>query len=316
MVLARNGGSTAQCAAGDVGISVRVDQAGWCANLRHLLLYNTALRAARHRILDEGYRKEWFGLQGVKLSSLGKTVKVICICESHILTNPFRTYFRALTWMLVIGLLMMCSKLCPAQNQQESKKDGQINVNWLYGSYVPKDVPLEPLNTRRRFELYVRQTYTTWGIYVKTTLFAISDQSHNTYPQWGQSFSGFAKRWGTRQGQFIVQNSVASLGNGLVGWEPRYDRCHCNGLWLRTRHAIVRNFVTYDRTEKRLRPQLFPYVGAFTGSVVATTWQPGTPRWEVKGYQAVITQVPVGIGTNWLGEFAPEIVRILRRSKK
>jgi hypothetical protein len=162
----------------------------------------------------------------------------------------------------------------------------------------------------------LRQTYTTWGIYIKTTLFAVSDQSHNTYPEWGQSFSGFAKRWGTRQGQFIIQNSVSSLGNGLVGWEPRYDRCRCSGLWPRTRHAIVRNFVTYDRTEKSLRPQLFLYLGAFAGSVISTTWQPDTPRWHVKGYQAVITQVPVGMGINWLGEFAPEIVRVIRRSKK
>jgi hypothetical protein len=41
----------------------------------------------------------------------------------------------------------------------------QIHVNWLYGSYVPKDVPLKPLNGRMRFKLYVRQTFTTPGIY-------------------------------------------------------------------------------------------------------------------------------------------------------
>ena len=178
--------------------------------------------------------------------------------------------------MLALGSLIVCCQWCCAQNQGESKKEGQINVNWLYGSYVPKDVPLESLSTDRRFQLYLRQTYTTWGIYIKTTLFAVRDQSHNTYPEWGQSFSGFAKRWGTRQGQFIVQNSVSSFGNGLLGWEPRYDRCRCSGLWPRTRHAIVRNFVTYDRTEKSLRPQLFPYVGAFAGAVISTTWQPDT----------------------------------------
>jgi hypothetical protein len=247
---------------------------------------------------------------------VGKRNRSPFIRGPHVSNRLVCTRSRAVGSILVIGSLILCAKLCHAQNQQEPKKEGQINVNWLYGSYVPKDVPLEPLNTRRRLELYVRQTYTTWGIYVKTTLFALSDQHHNTYPQWGDGFSGFAKRWGTRQGQFIVQNSVTSLGNGLLGWEPRYDRCRCSGLWPRTRHAIVRNFVTYDRTEKGLRPQLFPYLGAFTGSVIATTWQPGTPRWEVKGYQAVITQIPVGIGTYWLGEFAPEIVRVIRRSKK
>jgi hypothetical protein len=197
-----------------------------------------------------------------------------------------------------------------------AKEDNQLNVNWLYGSYIPKEVPLESLSADRRFQLYLRQTYTTWGIYIKTTLFAVTDQAHNTYPEWGDGFGGFAKRLGSRQAEFVVQNSVTSLGDGLLGWEPRYDRCRCSGFWPRTRHAIVRNFVTYDRTEKSLRPQLLPYLGAFTGSVTATAWQPGNPNWEVTGYQAVITQVPVGMAINWIGEFAPEITRVVHRHKK
>ena len=198
-------------------------------------------------------------------------------------------------------------------NSPAAKKDSQINVNWFYGSYVPREVPLESLNADQRFKLYIRQTYTTWGIYIKTTVFALRDQAHNTYPEWGDGFGGFAKRLGTRQAEFIIQNSVISLGNGLLGWEPRYDRCRCDGFWPRTRHAIIRNFVTYDRSEKSLRPQLFPYLGAFTGSVTATAWRPGHPNWQVQGYQAVITQIPVGIGINWIGEFAPEIARVFHK---
>jgi hypothetical protein len=118
-----------------------------------------------------------------------------------------------------------------------------------------------------------------------------------------------------RQAEFIMQNSVIALGDGLLGWEPRYDRCRCQGFWPRTRHAVTRNFVTYDRTEKSLRPQLFPYVGAFVGNVVATTWEPGKSEWQVKGLQGVVTQVPIGMGINFIGEFAPEITRIIKRNK-
>jgi hypothetical protein len=216
-------------------------------------------------------------------------------------------------------MMILCAKVSSAQSQLpnslELTKDNEINVNWLYGSYVPKEVPLKSLNGDERLKLYKRQTYTTWGVYLKSTLFALSDQAHDRYPEWGGGFEGFAKRLGTRQAEFILQNSVISLGDGLVGWEPRYDRCRCGGFWPRTRHALVRNFVTYDRTEKNLRPQLFPYLGAFTGSVVATTWQPGNPRWQVKGYQAVITQIPIGMGINWIAEFAPEIGRAFRKHK-
>jgi hypothetical protein len=198
----------------------------------------------------------------------------------------------------------------------KSSSDKQINVNWLYGSYVPKDVPLRSLSGHERFKLYIRQTYTTPGIYVKTTFFALRDQDADSNPEWGDGFGGFAKRFGNRQAQFIIQNSLTSLGNGLLGWEPRYDRCRCDRFWHRTRHAIVRNFVTYDRSEKSLRPQIMPYVGSFGASAIGTAWQAGNPRWEVRGYQAVITQFFVGMGINWLGEFAPDISRIFHRKKQ
>ena len=200
-----------------------------------------------------------------------------------------------------------------SSQRDEAKK--KVNVNWLYGSYVPKDVPLQALNGRERVTLYFRQTYLTPGIYAKTTLFAVRDQITEHLPEWGDGFPGFAKRLGDRQAQFILQNSVSSLGNGLLGWEPRYDRCRCERFWQRTGHAVARNFVTYDRTEKSLRPQIMPYLGAFAGSTIATTWQPGNPSWQIKGYQAAVTQVFVGIGVNWLAEFAPEIFGVLHKKK-
>lgn len=225
-----------------------------------------------------------------------------------------RTVDWILTSLFLLGAAKGLGQNTPP-NSGEIENNKQINVNWLYGSYVPKDVPLESLNGKMRFKLYIRQTYTTWGIYVKTTCFALRDQVHDTFPEWGDGFGGFAKRFASRQGQFILQNSVIALGDGVVGWEPRYDRCRCSGFWPRTRHAVVRNFVTYDRTETSLRPQLMPFLGAFVGSVTATTWQPGNPSWQIKGYQAVITQVPVGMGINWISEFAPELFGVFHRRK-
>jgi hypothetical protein len=226
-----------------------------------------------------------------------------------------------LRWSIPFLCALLISS-CAAQQENKTASTtaaavagSELNVNWLYGSYVPKDVPLEPLSGHQRFKLYLMQTYTTPGIYVKTTLFALHDQISDSNPEWGDGFGGFAKRWGNRQVQFIIQNSITSLGNGVLGWEPRYDRCRCEGFWPRTQHALVRNFVTYDRTEKSLRPQIMPFLGAFGSSAIATAWAPGNPRWEVRGYQAVVTQVFVGAGINWLGEFAPEIVGVLHRKK-
>jgi len=224
--------------------------------------------------------------------------------------------YLPLALMISILLCGLFGRAQDAPKSPPSANDDQIHVNWLYGSYVPKEAPLESMNGKMRFKLYIRQTYTTWGIYVKTAFFATRDQVHGSYPEWGDGFEGYMKRYGSRQGQFVIQSSVIAGGDGLLGWEPRYDRCRCSGFWSRTRHAVVRNFVTYDRSEKSLRPQLMPYVGAFAGSTIATTWEPGNPQWQIKGYQAVITQVPVGMGINWLGEFAPEIFGVLKKRKK
>src|SRR6476469_5231852 len=40
---------------------------------------------------------------------------------------------------------------------------------------------------------------------------------HNTNPEWGDGFEGFTKRLGSRQAQFIIQNSVTSFGDGVLG---------------------------------------------------------------------------------------------------
>lgn len=192
----------------------------------------------------------------------------------------------------------------------------ELNVNWLYGSFVPKDVPLIPLTGRQRWKLYVRMTYTTPGIYVKTGFFTLSDQIRNVPPEWGKTAEGFGKRLGTREAQFVIQNSLTALGDAAVDWEIRYNRCQCDGLWPRTWHAIARNFVTYGGAHQSLRPQLMPYVSAFAAAATSASWQPNNPKLVVKGYQGAITQVGVGIGVNWLAEFAPEIKRVLRPDKK
>jgi len=192
----------------------------------------------------------------------------------------------------------------------------QLNVNWLYGAYVPKDVPLEPLTAQQRLQLFLRQSFTTPGIYVKTMLFSIGDQINNSPPDWGTGFGGYARRVGSRQTQFVLQNSFVALGNGILGYEPRYNRCRCSGFWQRTSHALARNLVTYDHTEKTIRPQFAMYGGAFAAGILGGTWKPSDRNLLAEGYRGAITQVGFGFTANWLAEFAPDIKQILRRARK
>jgi hypothetical protein len=161
--------------------------------------------------------------------------------------------------IFVLFIPICCAQVSASPGSIEpATPQNQLAENWLYGAYVPKGAPIVALDGNERYRLFIRQSFATPGIYIKTGLFTIHDQVRDSPPEWGDGFEGFAKRAGTRQTQFLLQNLFTSLGNAMVGWEPRYDRRKCDGFWPRTRHAIVRNFVTYDRSEKHLRPQLMP----------------------------------------------------------
>jgi hypothetical protein len=221
--------------------------------------------------------------------------------------------------MAFFSALLITASLAQTSPTSGSPKAPSVNtqlpVNWLYGAYIPKDAPLVALNAPERFKLYIRQTYTTPGIYIKTGFFTLHDQVNNTPSAWGDGFSGFAKRFGSNQATNIIQNSFTSLGQGMVGWEPRYDRCRCAGGWPRFRHAFIRNFVTYDRREQSMRPNIMPYAAAFGAGAISATWNPNNPTITVKGYQNAITQAWVGIVINSIGEFAPDLKKKFRRHK-
>lgn len=125
---------------------------------------------------------------------------------------------------------------------------------------------------------------------MKTALFSLSDQAQDHPPAWGDGFGGYAQRAASRYGQFIAQNALSATGNALLGYELRYARCRCSGFWPRAGHAVLRNFLTYNRTEKELRLQFAMYAAAFGAGAIAGTWQPERPSLVTKGYQGVITQ--------------------------
>jgi len=111
-----------------------------------------------------------------------------------------------------------------------------------------------------------------------------------------------------RYGEFVVQNSIVSGGNALLGYEPRYDFCRCDGFWPRTRHAISRNFVAYNRTERELRPQIPTYTGAFAAGLLYNTWLPGKQNIWSGGAYNMLSQAGIGSGYNFVSEFALDIL--------
>jgi len=182
---------------------------------------------------------------------------------------------------------------------------------WMTGPYIGRNRQPVPLTAAQRQRIYLQQTLTTPSAFFKRMFVAGVDQARGTPSQWDDGWGGYGERFASREGQFIAANSLATLGNAALGYEPRYDQCRCSGFGLRTRHAILRNFLTYNRSEQELRPQWALYAGAFGGGVIATAWKPHPRNALVNGGLGVLGQAGYGALLNFFTEFAGDINRRL-----
>jgi hypothetical protein len=220
------------------------------------------------------------------------------------------TFFVLATFYISVCLF---ASVCSAQQTEPAAVENeQLLVNWAYGAYVPKDVPLVPMNPESRLILFERQSFTTPGIYIRSNFLGLLDQAKGSPEEWGGGIKGYGRRVTSAYSQTLIQNTLAATGNALLQYEPRYDRCRCSGFWPRTRHALMRNFLTYNKTERELRPQFALYGAAFTAGAISSAWKPRTEFWE-QGAHGVLTQAAFGLISNWVGEFSPEIKRVLHR---
>lgn len=180
---------------------------------------------------------------------------------------------------------------------------------WLTGVFVEKGRPLVPMSVQQRREIYLQQTLATPGAYLKRMFAAGIDQARGVPSQWDDGWDGYVERFASREGQFIAANSLAALGNAKLKYEPRYDQCECSGFWRRTRHAIVRNFLTYNESEQGLRPQWALYGGSFGGGLISTAWKPHPRNAFAEGGRAMLGQAGYGVLLNIFIEFSTDINR-------
>jgi hypothetical protein len=185
---------------------------------------------------------------------------------------------------------------------------GRLPIEWIIGPYIPVQEQLEPLSNTQRGQIYIRQTFLTAGSYMARAFSAGIDQARGEPRDWGGGSAGYGRRYAARYGEFVVQNSILGGGNALLGYEPRYDFCRCNGFWPRTRHAISRNFVAYNRSGRDLRPQVPMYSGAFAAGLLYNTWLPGQHNVWRGGAYSMLSQAGIGSGYNFVSEFALDIL--------
>ena len=202
------------------------------------------------------------------------------------------------------------------QDQSEIRKVENVLVvlkdlpaEKIIGPYIPSTGPFIPLTNKQRGEVYLRGTFATAGPYVVRLFSAGVDQARDYPSQWGGGMGAYGERVANRYGRFLVANSVSALGNAALGYEPRYDLCRCRGFGARVGHAVMRDFLTYDSTERNLRPAIPSYLGAFASGAVSSQWLPGKQNAWRSGGLAMLSQAGYGSAYNIFSEFAVDIFR-------
>jgi hypothetical protein len=238
--------------------------------------------------------------------------------------------------VVLLVLLISCS-VCGAQETQspppEQKQEAQekvaesvkqepttkrirdLPIVWLIGPYIPATGPLQPLTKEQRTEVYFRQTFLTAGTYVSRAFAAGIDQARAEPSRWGGGVGGYGQRFANRYGQYLISNTIQTFGDGALGYEPRYDLCRCSGFKLRTKHAILRNFVTYDNTERDRKLQIPMYAGAFAAGAMSRTWLPGNHNAWRDGGVSSLWQAGLGSSYNFVSEFSFDILHKLGIAK-
>jgi hypothetical protein len=144
-------------------------------------------------------------------------------------------------------------------------------VGWLTGPFVGKEGQLVSLTGPERQRIYLEQTLTTPGAYLKRVFIAGIDQARGWPSQWDDGWGGYAERFAPREGQFMIANSWAALGNAKLGYEVRYDQ-----QWILAKNPSC------DRAKLRdLRPER-----AREASAVGVVWRGVRRRFDLDSMEA------------------------------
>ena len=208
------------------------------------------------------------------------------------------------------------SPSAPAEQTKktEKKEDSQRMLGVLpqFGVTSEKNPP--PLMPRQKFRLFYRTAFDPVEFAVVGLEAGIS-QANNSFAEYGQGASGYAKRYGAA---FTDQVSSNFFGNFaypvLLKQDPRYFRLGEGPLKRRIGYALVQEFVGHkDGGGKTFN---WPTVlGALTAGSISNAYYPAPDR----GFSLTLTRTGVSLFYGSLGglgnELWPDISRKLHRHK-
>lgn len=154
---------------------------------------------------------------------------------------------------------------------------------------------------RERFDRYVKDTVGPFSL-TRSAVSAGIDQWSDSPEEWGQGMKGYGRRYASRFGRNLVQQSVTYGLDEAFGLDSDFKRSTREGFGARVKHAFLETITSRTKSGKRVlsAPRL---VGVYTSAIVATeTWYP--ERYSYKdGLRMGTRSLITGFGINLVREF-------------
>lgn len=126
------------------------------------------------------------------------------------------------------------------------------------------------------------------------------DQVAGSPKVWPQDAESFGRRFVTRSAQLVTIETTRHAAAAVLGRDPAYVRCACDGVWRRLGHVTLGVLTDFDAQGQR-RAAWPRFLGATAGSVVLGQLQPGQGEPETVALRALTT-----VSASWLGNVAKE----------
>ena len=173
------------------------------------------------------------------------------------------------------------------------------------GAYVPA-------TGRQRLNWIVDGTVGPRSLFLVGPL-ATAFQTGLDFPsEWQQSWNGVAQRYGHREADVAISNTIEAGLGALWGEEPRYIPSGRRGIGPRARYAIKTAFLA-QRRDGHLAPAWGRYAGNVVNNLIENTWLPPSATTPGQTIARSVLGLLGRLGGNAWEEFWPDARRLLTK---
>jgi hypothetical protein len=168
-----------------------------------------------------------------------------------------------------------------------------------------------PLTERERLHHYLVNTY-GWIPAVSAAASSGIAQWDNSPPEWGQGAAGYGRRVAHRLAFIAVRNSWTYGVATLLHEDTRYFASSKTGVRARVLHALI-SPARARRRSGRESISISGLSGIIAAGAISRVWSP--PSWQGMDHIGISIGLTYAgtAGFNVLREFAPDIIRAVRR---